>query len=408
MHGMEGQRQCQQAAHQDGHRHRCAPQRRLAPLRQRRRLAQVFPALPNGLEQGVPSHQQGQYNSHEEILSRNEPSQPQHHEQAVQRCHCPIKQQPGSLPLAAERRLGVACTAEPAVEQPSPVLGRALRQVRQLDQVAEHVVAVVAHQRVAVDHQGGETGNQHHVVGHRAEQATFHRQPDIQRHGAQEKFCSDACPGHRRPCPFGREGMGGTGVHIGHRREHHQHQAHLPHGTAPVPHRQAMGQLMYRLDRRIHRPEQQQVAGGQHPVGQVLAQGRPVLPGQRQGRQQHRQPHQQRPRPEQPPRPAGLALEPAVRVEQRQLQTHRIEQGLLQALAALAGVPLEHFTGIRCHLGLQQILGMQLRQKLHQFRLAQRQRQGPLPRLLLRLLHGLLPDLVQRTAPVHQHQHLPQ
>src|SRR3546814_20322241 len=68
-------------------------------------------------------------------------------------------------------------------------------QVRYLDQVGEDIIAVEAQQWVAVDQDGGNTGDHHHIIGDAARQAGFEHDPqqggDTRR--SEERRVGKAC-----------------------------------------------------------------------------------------------------------------------------------------------------------------------------------------------------------------------
>src|SRR3546814_20115595 len=64
-----------------------------------------------------------------------------------------------------------------AVYDIRPITIGARTQVRYLDQVGEDIIAVEAQQWVAVDQDGGNTGDHHHIIGDAARQAGFEHDP---------------------------------------------------------------------------------------------------------------------------------------------------------------------------------------------------------------------------------------
>src|SRR3546814_6926393 len=68
-------------------------------------------------------------------------------------------------------RLGVVGAEEVAVDQMAPILIGARAEVGNLDEVGEDIIAVEAQQRIAVDEQGRDAGDQHDIIGEGARHA---------------------------------------------------------------------------------------------------------------------------------------------------------------------------------------------------------------------------------------------
>src|SRR3546814_7637628 len=57
------------------------------------------------------------------------------------------------------------CSSDLAVDQMAPILIGARAEVGNLDEVGEDIIAVEAQQRIAVDEQGRDAGDQHDIIG---------------------------------------------------------------------------------------------------------------------------------------------------------------------------------------------------------------------------------------------------
>ena len=326
----------------------------------------MLPALPDRLHHGRPQRHHSHHRAHKKVFRRHKPDQPEGDDHAVDRRHQAVDQQQRPLALHLQRGLGVPRAKAVAVQQVGAVLGGTLPHVGHLQQVTGNEITVIAHQRVAVDQHGGHTGNQHHVKGHGRDQPRLGQQPHIQRDGAQHQLGHDAGSRHQRPRPFGREAVRRGGVDIRHRREDHEHQPDLTHIAAKGLDGQAVRPFMHRFDQRVGTPQQGHVAGGQHPVRQILGQRRPVLPGQGCGRQHHHQPQQQHRPGHDAVRQAGVALKPGIRVKQRDFDVERVQPALFDALLGLFLVALKHLAGVGRDLALQQVIGVQAGHQLQQ------------------------------------------
>ena len=392
----EGQEAQQAQAQQQG-----AAPGGLAPARQRAALANVPPGFPQRHHERLPAGHHRHHGANQQVLARHKPDQPDRDHQAVDRGHGAVDSQDPALALGGQRGLRVLRAEQIAVTQINPVGLRALGQVGQLQQVGGNEVAVVAHQRVAIDQHRGHAGNQDDVVGQGREQARLGQQPDVNGQGAQRQLGQDAGRRHLRARPLGRKAVGRGRVHIGHGREDDEEQADLAHRAAARLDGQAVRPLVHRLDDRVDEPEQQQIAGRKHAVGEVLGQGLPVLGGQHRGRCHQGQPEQGHGQAEQGARQAGLAAEPGVRVEQRQAQAHHIEPVLLELGLALALEALEDLPGVGRDLGLQQVVAVQGRDELHQLML------GDARARVTGLGTGGVPHLIERAPAITQRDHPP-
>ena len=296
--GVLRQRQQQRHGH-GGH----AGQRQAPPAPRRGRLAhrgavQLLQQAQRRRQQQLPTQQRAA----QQAQRQRQGPQPQHcqghHQQAVQPGQRGVGGQPRGLTACHRHGLGAGHAQRAPQQQVQPPLAAARAQVGQLQRVTQHEVAVQPLQRVGVEQQRGDSGDEQRDEGDVARPAFVQHQPHRQRDGGQAQLGHDAGGADGQALAALREAGGRRRVDVRHRQTHHQRDAGLVHGPAPAPHRQAVGELVHQLDGHVQRQRQQPEARGVQP--------QPAMRPQCLRVQQH-QPRQQRHR--QQPQPPGRARE---------------------------------------------------------------------------------------------------
>ena len=85
-------------------------------------------------------------------------------------------------------RFRVAHTQNVMFDEITPVTSRALGEVRQLREIGQDVIGVVAQQRIAVEDQCRDAGDDHHVEAHCAHRARLDREPQVERKRRDEEL----------------------------------------------------------------------------------------------------------------------------------------------------------------------------------------------------------------------------
>ncbi|EXI75267.1 MAG: hypothetical protein AW07_01168 [Candidatus Accumulibacter sp. SK-11] len=360
-------------------------------LRARQHIRQ---ALGERLQEHRHRRPDRQDDADEEELAGNEEDDRDHHQRAVNERGGAVEEEPAALARARQRPLDLRDPKEVSLGKPLPVLVRAVAEVGNLDQVGQHVIAVVAQQRIAVEEQRRGAGDDHNVEGDRAQQAGFDGDPEEHREAGEEEFDEDAGSADQGTPPLAAKGAGGAGLDVGDRRQHQQHDAHLVHFATARLDRIAMPELVQALEQRIDQPEQQQVVRGQQLVTEVGGQLEPMHAGEDDRRQDDEQPEDDAGTPGQRLQKRPRARQEGVGVPQRDADRHRVDEALQEFLAFLLAPALAEFVDIGRQVGLQQVAGMQLREQPDHLVLRRRVGTG--------FSRDLVPDGVDRPLAVEQ------
>ena len=302
-------------------------------------------------------------------------------------------------PLPGRRRAGVGVLAaeEVALRQVAEVGVGARAEVRDLDEVGEDVVAVEPEERVRVEEERGGPRDEDHVVGERAHGARLDAEPQAKGERRDEQLDEHARGADQDPPPLAAERRGGGGVHVGHGREHQEHDAHVVDLAPPGLRHEGVAQLVERLDGGEREPQEEQALGGHHAVHHVAAEVAPVRGGE-DGARAHDGEPDERPEPaHQRADEPQEALQEPLRVEQRHAPGEEGQELALPAPALLPLAPPEHLRGVRRDVGLEHVGPVELAQELDHLVLR--------GRLVAQAPHRRVPDLLHGPVPVHQADH---
>ena len=138
---------------------------------------------------------------------------------------------------------------------------RLLPQVGNFQDVAQDVVAVVAQQRIGVEHQRAHRADEHHVQADVIQQPRLAEPPDERGDRGQHQLDVHAGRADRRPMPaVGQHPrIGDVAIQAG--REHQHHHAHLVAFAAEMFARQAVAELVQHLGDRQRGAEPNPVLG---------------------------------------------------------------------------------------------------------------------------------------------------
>ena len=360
---------------QQHHGRRARPQRaaHAAGMRLQRRVAghAAQAARPRDHQAGDDAPRRQQH-ADEEVAAGHKHRDAEQHEHAVCERQRRIDDEPAPFTAGAGRRLGLVLAEHMPAQQVAPVLVGALAQVGAFDGIGKDVVAVVAQQRVGVEQQRRQAGQHDDVERQRAHEARLERQPQVERQRGDEQLGEHAGRAHQHAWPAALEGGRAAGVDIRHREEHQQHHAHLVHFTAEALGRQAVADLVRRLQQREQQRQQQQVVDRQHALAEVAGQLTPVAGRQQQRRQHHRQPQHQARQAAQRAGGRHHPAQPGVGVDQRKAQRHRVGKALQQLAAALLAATLEQLGQVGRHVALDQVGRIQPAEQRDQLVLAGR------------------------------------
>ena len=347
-------------------------------------------ALADRKHHGREPRPQRQQDADHEVLAGDEQDNREGDEQAIEDGSDGVADEPA---LLARRRLGrpqLAHAETVAFDEVAEIPGAARTEIRNLDQVGEHVVAVVAQQRIAVEDDGRHAGDQHHVIGNGADQTGLGVEPHQHRERRQQQLGHHAGRADEEALPLVAECRRCRGIDIRNRQEHEEHHAHLVHFTATGTHRAGVSEFVKRLDQRKDDGHHQQVVGGEHAVGQTPGELAPVLTGSDAGRADDDEPRDHTPAIEQRRVQRVGRAQQAIRIEQRQLDRHRIAQVAPPLAGGLLVVAPQQLVDVWRHLALQQVGAVQLAQQADRFFLRGRIVAEPVARQIPGLLHGTL------------------
>ncbi len=175
----------------------------------------------------------------------------------------------------------------------APVRLAAPSQVGQTRRVAQKVVAVITHQGVAIEDQGGDAAQGQRDQGRIAQPARLHRRPDHHGHRRRAELDHDAGGRDGGSGPAIRQAQRRRRVHVRQGHQQQEGQAHLVRGTAPSAQRQRVAELVQGLEQRVDQPHHQQHARLRQAAARMRHQLRPVLPGHPRPCGQQSHPHPQ-------------------------------------------------------------------------------------------------------------------
>ena len=365
------------------------------PARLDLRVGEQLPRQPpQRHDDGVQDGPAGQQDAEEKELPRHQEDGQEHDEHAIDEGQQRIAHEPPLLAPAGARRLDGGQAQHVALEQiPEPGIG-ALPQVGNLDGVRQHVVAVIAQQGIAVHEERGHAAQDDDVVGHGPSQARLQLRPGDHGQRRQEQLHQDARRPHQHaPALVGEAGRRRR-VHIGNGHQQQEHQPDLVDLAAARLDRAGVAQLVDGLDQRIHQRHGQHIAGREYLVPDVVRQRLPVHGAQRSAVEHHGQPQQPAHPGEQPAVVRQRGAQPAVGIEQRQLERAGIADVLLDLLRALAATALHQVAHVRRAIGHQHVGAVQLGHQADDLVL----RHG----VVIQLSAGDLPDLLHAAASIHQ------
>ena len=394
------------AAGEDGHQgHR--------PHRGQHRAAAAAVQLGVGAQVLAPldprHHQEGHQGGagHDHADEKQLPGDKQHdgdaQEDAVGRRHQAVARKPGDFAGAECGIARVDHAVDVLLDQVIEIVLAALLQVGQLGQVAEDVVTVETDQRVGVEQDRADAGDEHGVVGqHVRGGLRAGAGPDNRGDRGHAQLDVHARGPHERAAPAVAEGPSAARVHVRHRGEHHQHHAegvHLAGGAlllAEVFHGQAVAQLVDALEQGKRDVKQRQVAGTQH----VLALVEQLFAAAGERVQAHTD--QQKPQPQahgakDPAQGRGQQVQQPLGVVQRDAREHDVRKPAPHLAAHPLLVAVEHAHRVCRQVGVDQVAGVKLAQQLD--RLALRGRR------VAQLVVAGVPHLPDRALAVeHGHE----
>ena len=253
------------------------------------------------------------------------------------------------------------------------------------------MVAVEAQQRVEVEHQRRDAGDEDHVEGQRVERARRGVRPHQRRHGRHGQLRHHPGGAHQHALAPAPETPARAGVHVGQRRAQQQHHAHLVHLAAEALASGGVAELVDHLGQQHADVEQPHVARRQQSgalPGQLVGVVQQRLAAQRQQQHVGHRHRRAEERPDQRQRP----LQQPVRVQQRDADGHETHQQRLDLAPAALAVALEKRALGAVLVEHEQVREVELAQQLHHLLLRQR----VLGVVLQRLLPGLVDGALQR------------
>ena len=113
-------------------------------------------------------------------------------EEAVDEGRDAVEDEPRTRPPIRLRKARFARSEGISLDEVAEIAVRTLAQVRQFESVRQHVVAVEAQQRIAVEQERGDAADQDDVVGHGVNQPDRGMSKDENRDGRQQHLHANA------------------------------------------------------------------------------------------------------------------------------------------------------------------------------------------------------------------------
>ena len=145
-----------------------------------------------------------------------------------------------------------------------------LVQIRNFQQVGENVITIETQQRVEIENQRGNRGNEHHVVGQAMQRSRAGANPDKGGDGCEKEFDDHAGSTDEATLPAAPETPARRGVHIWHGCEDHEHHSHDMHFTTEAAAEVGMAKFVQCFDQHQSEIEQSEIARLReclHPAG---------------------------------------------------------------------------------------------------------------------------------------------
>ena len=165
-----------------------------------------------------------------------------------------VGQEPDPLAERVRGVLELLDAPDIVLDEVVEIIAGPLGEVGDLDQVREHIVGIEPKQRVAVEQQRRDAGDEDDVVGDDVDRAGGGLCPDDRGDRGHGQFRQDPGHAHDGPVPLVAEGPGTGGIDVGQGKQHQEHHAHGVHlaGAAIEPAEplagEGMAELMADLD----------------------------------------------------------------------------------------------------------------------------------------------------------------
>ena len=210
--------------------------------------------------------------------------------------------------------------------QPFPVLAATGCQVRHLNQITKHEVAIKAQQRITVDQQRRNDTRKHRGKGKILRQSGFKGQPEQQAYAGQKGLADDARARNVDAMPFTRHGIGSRRINIRHWCQHQQRQTDLMNIAPMRLDRIGMGHFVAALDERKAQPDHHQHCTRRHMRLRVIGQVWRIHHHKHKGQRNHQPCHQPCNRTEQEGHERKRAIQKFVRIPQGNAECQRIQR----------------------------------------------------------------------------------
>ena len=278
------------------------------------------------------------HHAHDEEVRREVERDPEEYANFVHRGRNPITKKPRRFPRRRFGRRDVVHPEQDALRDRCQILVRLRREIRNLEPIREHVIAIEAQQRISIEQQSRNAADQHHRVRDLADHSRFDCEPHQECQCSQEEFDRNPRGSDGHTSMLRDEYRRCRGVHVGNRHEDEKQHSNLVHFAAPAFHREGVAQLVEYLDDWIGEPNGDQALGLEQRTrgrGQLGA-----MPKPRQHRGcNHRTPEDHaaaRKERRSPPLPPGQKL---IGIQQRHSKRNRIQPAPGLFVFALPGLP---------------------------------------------------------------------
>ena len=333
---------------------------------------QVFEELEQGQHDGGEENDPGQRDAQVQVLLGNEKDDGRHQHQPVAQTDHAIKRQAPDLLAGARSRLRGLDAQQEALAQVLELVARALEQIGCIEPVHQHVVAVKAHERIEVEQQGRDAGYEDHVVGQGIDHAGCGMGPDQGRHCRHRKLRQHPRGANQQAVQAAAKAPAGRRIHIGQRRKHQEHHAHLVDLAAIALAGRGMAKFVHQLGQHQPHIEQAQIARCEQ-AGRLIKQPVRFVHQCLDAQHQQHQVTQGADRAEDEANQRHGPIEGAVRIDQGHLDGQKAHQQGFDLAATTLPVALEQTGCGRASVKLQQVRQVQLAEQLHHLLLRQGQ-----------------------------------
>ncbi len=297
-------------------------------------------------------------------------------EHAVQAAGDPVNHQPESLAERGGQGYLALDAKEVSLDETQAVFAAFLLKIGNFQPVRQDVVAVVAQQRVGIEKQRADAGDEHRVVGELVDRTRIVErcEPDNGGNGGNEDFGDHAAGADEDALPLAFKRPCRAGVDVRAWHQHEEHDAHFVAFPAETPAGEGVAHFVQKLRNQESRAQRQPHLNAAAAQKALRLRIKPAAfrQDQKQRQPDNRQPDQRPKSAEQRADHRHPDLEKPIRIPQRNAWEQQVHQPALELAIPLLFLAAQEHLGIGGDVRFNQVRAVKLRKDLNDFRLRRR------------------------------------